>query len=504
MAHFYAYLGFEDLLLATLRLGTEIRVDDDGNSPFFYALDRGCQSCVDNLLQYLIELKGRDLELFLNYSYALRDDFQHLLNNSSVYLPEFLEELFYRLPNVTNFAVPKKRLPILHFSDNKKLNIYDFVYKQDLAPEGQNEIPIEFKTLPFPIFYITGSSGSIDLLKSISECPNSGILKTEFVKTFVREKWNELWIPILILTLLLWINLALMVCLLKDATPSSNVEDYSYKVLDHDSLPLAAAFLTVNGILFVYEMVQAFVSGIDYLTEKWNYIDLLRTILCFTWTTLSFYTTQDEIYGLTWTMVLLNFFRALSGFRAFDRTRFYLRLIFRAFNDAIAFIVIFFYSTFAFGILYYSSIQLHDFTVFDAWRSPYNMNMGSYEDPDSFNLQYVYSIFSSIINVIIMLNLLISILGDSFDSFQNESQEIDCLEMAELVIELEGLMFWRKNDLHRAYIQKCEDLESSAGSSWEGRLKAMMNAIDRSRKESNENFLRVNQKQDQILRKLNS
>ena len=79
----------------------------------------------------------------------------------------------------------------------------------------------------------------------------------------------------------------------------------------------------------------------------------------------------------------------------------------------------------------------------------------------------------TVINVIVMLNLLISILGDSFESFQSESQEIDCLDMADLIIEIETLMYWKRNLNQKAYIQKCLLLEVEGTNAWEGRIKAI-------------------------------
>ena len=497
LAHFYSYLGFDELLIEALRLGTEIRIDDDGNSPLHYALDRSTQSCVDNILMYMIELKNQDMQKFLNYAYALRADFEILLDNRSINLPEFLESIFYIVPNMTNFAMPVSQLPILNYSHQKTFCLDHFVFEGDNIPEGASEIPIEFKTLPFAINHVSGSAGSIDLLDSISNCPNQQILKTEFVRLFVRNKWNSLWYYILLLTFLMWSNLAMMVVLLI-------VGSYEDKPLNSDYTPLVIAFFVVNGLLSTYEMIQAFSTGITYFTDFWNLVDMARIALCATWALLLFEYTPNQIYPLTWSMAIINFFRCLSGFRAFDTTRFYTRLIFRAFNDAISFVLIFFYSTFAFGVIFFTSKEhAADSTdeIFALWRSPYALNMGDF-DSDAVTsgfLSYIYFMMASVINVIIMLNLLISILGDSFESFQNECMEIDVLEMASLVIELETLMFWKKNIHSKKYIQICQDLKVGGSEEWEGRVKAISNAVERARKESNEKLTIIIGKLDQLL-----
>ena len=45
-----------------------------------------------------------------------------------------------------------------------------------------------------------------------------------------------------------------------------------------------------------------------------------------------------------------------------------------------------------------------------------------------------------------MLNLLISILGDSFDRFQVSAPEIDFMEMAQTLAEFETMLFWKRNN----------------------------------------------------------
>jgi hypothetical protein len=504
LAHIYAYLGYEDLLLDALRLGTDIRVDGEGHSPLFYALQRSTQGCIDNILAFMIEIKEENLEKFLNFGNAIRDDFAILLDNSSVQLPEFLQAAYYKVPNLPNFAAPNQDLPIIYFSNSKNLDPGNFVYDVKAVPEDIKEIPIEFRALPFAIHYDSGSLGSIDLLDSIAQCPNSKILETDFVRAFIRTKWNNLWLFTLILTGLMWSNVVLMSILMILAT----FKDAETKPLDRSYIPIVFAFITVNGLITFYEIVQAMSTGWSYFIDFWNVIDMLRFCLCFSWSFLicSYPHETPGIYYLGFFMVIINFFRSLSGFRAFDSTRFYTRLIFRAFDDSIAFVLVFFYSTAAFGMINYSSMDPQtfkqpDFSLFSIWQAPYNLNMGDIvSDPTP--LQYVYFMLASVINVIIMLNLLISILGDSFESFQNEAQGIDCLEMTEFVIELETLMFWKRNSIQpKKFLQVCRSLESVNAGEWEGRLKLILDSNKSLRKECLLNFEKLNKKIDILMNK---
>jgi len=440
LAHIYSYLGYDDLLKEALELGTPIKIDKDGHSPLYYALQRNSQNCVDRLLIFMTELKESSMDLFLNYATALRSDIESLIMNPSVYLLDFLDAIFFIAPNLPNFAVPKENLPILRYAGTKKVNTSDFIIE---GGDGvsEEEIPIEFKTLPFAIPCISGSYSSLNFLQNIVDSRNKSVFLSKAIKIYIRTKWNNVWFFTLLLTTLMWSNLGLMIYCIVALDSISYVVSYAENIGIYLQL-----FIGINIILSLYEFIQALSTGISYFFSYWNVIDVLRSTFCILWGILSFQYSQADLFPITWSMVILNSFRGLTGFRAFDTTRFYTKLIFRAFSDSISFILIFFYSTFNFGVLYYVSMEGTEKDIFTLWKSPYQLNMGDTEAANGTNWAvYFYFMMASVINVIIMLNLLISILGDAFESFQMEAGQIDVMEMADLVLEIEYLMFWKRN-----------------------------------------------------------
>jgi WD40 repeat protein len=473
LAHFYAYMNYDVLLHDAFFDGVEIKRDIEGHTPLFYALARSSQNCIDIILKYMNRIKFTENELYLNYCHAMRDDFERLLCNHSVYLPDFLEEIFYSVNDLPNFAVPKVSLPILHFSQTKAIDVSQFVYSIEETPPGTDEIPIEFKTLPFPIPFHGGSTESIILLKNITKCPNDRILQTKFIKSYITNKWDNIWPFIMFLTSIMWLNIILMSVVI--------VRMYSISWETHivsQVVPELICFIIVNLVLALYELLQAITTGSTYFTEFWNMIDILRSTLCLAWGFMSFSFTQEDLFVITWIMVVLNFFRGLTGFRAFSTTRFYTRLIIRAFSDSSSFLFIFFYSTFAFGVIYFVSQEGVEKDIFKLWSSPYQLNMGEISDANKENpATYIYFMMASVINVIIMLNLLISILGDSFDSFQMDAMQIDFLEQAELILEIESLMFWKRDLNERLFLQTCQELTVEENQAWEGKVTMIMKSI---------------------------
>ncbi|OMJ88813.1 hypothetical protein SteCoe_9203 [Stentor coeruleus] len=499
LAHIYAYLGYDKQLNEALKLGTEIIVDLDNHSPLHYALERRSQDCIDVILKYMVEISVSNIEKFLNFAHALEDEFQSLLENSSEQLEDFLDCIFYKVQDITNFAIPKYTLPKLLYSTHSRIKPEHFVIEsQEITADSKaadsKEAPIEFRSLPFPIHYYKGSTGSIALLESICNCPNQRILRTNFVKTFVRDKWDSLWYSILALTLIFWANLILMIVLIFYTQENRD---------DSTIIALSIAFLSINGFLWAYEMVQALVTGFNYFRDPWNIIDIGRISLCVAWVILRVLKLDNysEFQIITWFMVLLNFFRGLSCFRAFDMTRYYTRLIIKAAFDSISFLTIFFYSTLAFGVMYYATV-MDNYTNFTIWKVPYELNMGNFNNTDDFTLEYMTFIMASIINVIIILNLLISILGDSFEAFQTEAEHIDCLEMAEFCKELETLMFWKRNFNEKRFMQRCQDVQLDDKKNWEGRLNAIFDMMQEIKDNFDTKFQESKEIEMKILTKL--
>ena len=162
---------------------------------------------------------------------------------------------------------------------------------------------------------------------------------------------------------------------------------------------------------------------------------------------------------------------------AFDGTRYYINLITSALNDMKYFFIIFAYSTTAFGLLLIVSSD--DFLDFNhMWGNAYALNFGkeSIENIlDELTLQYFFYFLASVINVVLMLNLLVSILGDSYDKFQLNKIVVGFKEKACLSLEIQKMIIWNKNKNREEYIHSVvyatQEIETIEESAWEGKLK---------------------------------
>ena len=489
LCHIYCYEGSHELLKSALEEGSMLKKDSTGNSPLFYALERNSQNCIDVILLHLNEMHSSQIDLFLEHCWTLRTDFERLLKNRSIHLPEFLENIFHisLQTGLAKFGIPLRRLPLLVYKPDLQINVNEFLRSGVL--DKSQELLVEFRVLPFPIPMVSGSTSSMQMLRNIAECPNRLINRSSIILILVKSRWNNFWLFILGLTFVYWGNLICMIILLVEGTGDNR------KLI---------VFALINLALFGYEMIQLFAVGFRDYMNFWNVIDLIRIVICFVWILIDVTIGEGEVLWVSYIMVIFNFLRGLTGFRAFDKTRFYVKLIIRAFIDTIPFIIIFFYTTLFFGMLYWTSGTSYRNDVFvDVWKTAFEANMGNFINSDKADLNFLYFMFTSVINVIIILNLLISILGDSYERFQTEAVEIGNLEMVELILEIETLMFWRRDLNVRCFPQVCDATRfEGLSEEWEGKLKAITDLIKKNGKVSKNYFDHIKKKLDLIEKKL--
>ena len=197
--------------------------------------------------------------------------------------------------------------------------------------------------------------------------------------------------------------------------------------------------------------------------------------LCFSYLFLYYCLLNKTNTSIEYSLLILLFFRGLTGFRCFSGTRYYVRLVLNSVKDISSFIFIFFYSTLAFGAI--SSLHNNDFSFENLWIKSYDLNLNVFDANES-SLAYLIFFFATIINVFVMLNLLISILGDSFERFQLSALEIDYIEMVDVIREIEILIIWNRfpcvnYENEKGYLIVCDissDDKLNRAFDWEGRI----------------------------------
>ena len=227
--------------------------------------------------------------------------------------------------------------------------------------------------------------------------------------------------------------------------------------------------IVINSLLMLWEVLQLISSGFSYF-NFWNYLDNGRSVITITWSVLQLY--QIQSFWLCWFVVLLNIIRGVSGFRAFDRTRFYVKLIFESLLKITFFLFIFIYTTLSFGLLHMAAQTGSEVSIESIWIDSFGLAIGNSENMNSksFDIKYLTLLLAVVVNIVLMMNMIISLLGDSFDEFQLLSVYYDNKEMTEIILEIEQIAsLYSPIEMWR-YLHICENYYLEEDQNWKGKI----------------------------------
>jgi len=446
--HLLAHRSQASLLTVALENGGLITQSAFG-TPLHIAIEQKSRASLDTLLKALISMRETSPAAYLLSLYHMRDDLPSLVKDGSAILPEFMAQIIVPLPDqmcTQTVISPNAELPKEQLTDSMWVNSNDF----DAKIAG-GKTTVEYLVTPFPVFIDLGSKQSIAALEVLtSDDTDMNLFKTLFIRTIVNLKWKQLWWFIFLSTVLYWVLLGIMIGI-------------TLHYFDHWAA--RGAFISLNTWFLLVEMLQASTSPREYVCEYWNYVDLTRTGLSYWWALSAF---QPWVSFL---VMLLSLLRGITTFQTFDATRFYVRMIFVVTHETLSFIWVFFYSTLSFGLLFatVNPDEAHNFL--NTWMIPYELNMGNFDVHDKGSWYWMVFMAAALVNVIIMLNLVVSILGDAFDKFQSIAEAADILGKAEVLYEYERMMWWRRESGRRQFLQICRPEGQSEGvNEWAGKV----------------------------------
>ncbi|OMJ95955.1 hypothetical protein SteCoe_509 [Stentor coeruleus] len=444
--HIIAYKG-EYSIIKTL-IGNQIislKTDNFGYSPLRYAIEKRHQTCVDVLIQYIIYLSTLENQGYLQSSIlALRNDLNIIIENSSIYLQQFFNLFLIRETKI-RLIKPLKSLPIVNLSDTKISLINSFASLND--DDIEKKVPVTIVVSIIPI-----NTSEKALLDAIINYKNENIFRSDFIQYIIEYNWNDMRLFILITTFLEWIFLSFIFL--------------AIGIFSGDNSNLNIAILILNILLIFLEIFQIYNEPKTYFLNLWNFADIFRVATTFSY----FCVLQSDVIiptKYTWLMLFSNLLRGTSGFRAFSKTRYYVRLLISSLSDIKWFIVLYFYTVFCFGFL---TITLQGKTADfqNIIFNPVIFSVGEFSVSEA-DLSFTVEIsimLAITINVILMLNMIISILGNSFSEFQEKADIYNYCEMAEVILEnycIKRMFTKSKNE--KKYLQVCDLLNEGDSSS---------------------------------------
>jgi WD40 repeat protein len=437
MSSIYSYYGYANHLKKSLKSHFCILRDIYGFTPLSAALESKNTASLDILISSIVTALATN-----KFVATLVRDQMVALNKVSPPSLHLLYEALWRAPTnvkLAQFTNLTTALPIISLNTSINLHQEDFFFRDENSPVGD---PSEYRESLIPLEYTLGSEKSLEFLTSLDECQNQEIFKTPLIREVLLYKWNKAKYYVVFQTLIYLIYMILL------GTITWGLDIY----------PLVISLLATNGLLFGFELMQMVITGTDYWFELWNYIDLVRSSLCFLYVYgFSFWGQTDE-YTVDFLSLLslFSWVRGITYFRLFKGTRYFINLLLAVFEDMGSFLVLLIYSTmsYVFIRMIYDKDPEHGFA--DHLRDSFVLNFGDLGEGVSTDpIVWIVMTLMMLINPIIMLNLLISILSDTYSRVQTNSAIADMKELNDMILEVEQTMFWNKSIDDPRYLTKC-------------------------------------------------
>ena len=270
---------------------------------------------------------------------------------------------------------------------------------------------------------------------------------------------------------------------------------------------LHAAFFRTPLILIPLLFVQLWNLAIEiieqkkkgcraYLSDFWNYFDILRFVFAFTYFGVamaesgSSSSSEDSTKAIL--LTLLSFFQSVKAFHIFSlfkSTRVLLRIVIKIVKDMIPFMVFVVATTLTVSLLFTSATPdaaLTNVTYSDLLLHVYRLDFGDFQLEQYSALDKAIFILAVFIVALVFLNLLIAIMGDTYDRVKEEGERRDLQEIARLIYRYEviaqSVCKAKGKKKSSKYIFIAEDAKYSGEQVtdlWQGRIRGIKLEIEK-------------------------
>lgn len=174
----------------------------------------------------------------------------------------------------------------------------------------------------------------------------------------------------------------------------------------------------------------------------WNWLDIFRILFTLAYFVIFFInsvTQEDKRIILTF-LNMVYCFKLFSLFSLHPQTRVLLRIIIEIIVDMIPFITFCIAGTLFFALMFTSALPERDITnssFTDFLLLVFLLDFGEFGDMNFNRLEWFLFIVAVLFVPLIMLNMLIAIMGDTYDRVKEESIKRDKHEIAYLLYEYE-------------------------------------------------------------------
>jgi hypothetical protein len=186
--------------------------------------------------------------------------------------------------------------------------------------------------------------------------------------------------------------------------------------------------------------------------------------------------------------------------------RFLMKIAGEILKDLKTYLILTFYGILSLSLvvcLYEDKLKLISMNVLKSLEISYGKFEGMEESIGVLVLMFVI-----IFNPILLQNLVISMVADTFDRVKARETIDDLKEMCKVIRETEALMFWRRNSGSRKFLQICSksQLEESRRDEWEGSFRWLdkkLNSLSQTTQDLNSNLSNSYSSLEKLISQLN-
>ena len=353
---------------------------------------------------------------------------------------------------------------------------------------------VQIKGIEFA--WIFDSPECNEFLKNLSETKNIDIFGLSIISDFILFQWTYFKQMIILKLLIPYVVYFVLFCvyatwIMHERSQESNDDD-TFHILGY----IGGAVLLIFNIFWAYiEIKQLTFYKYDYFRDFWNLLDASSVILNITVIIMVFADANfKDINRVSAVSVIILYFKLFYFLRILFRTAYLIRMIIEIAIDMRFFVLVLMIATFAFANSFYilgrnspsENGNLAGNTVFDAFIFSYKMGLGDF-DTDGFDtvdeeVLWIIFFINTLIILIVLLNLVIAIMGDTFDRVQETQEKSLLKELSQMIRENEFLLSRKRVFKRSKYVIviEPEKAEGEGKGTWEGKLNQLKTFIEES------------------------
>ncbi len=429
-------------------------------------------------------------------------EFQKIIESLSPLLPFILQKIenksrqrFFSMVYAKSPAPHSNPVPLFGtslFSDSAVISdspVLTQEIKRQIWGSGETA-QIEFRSNFLCLDYDILSQDMNEISECIKQQKSEEFFKIPAITKLIDHLWKQAEIPLMIFF----------------AFYSAFIIALSvYLTFDDRSLPYEITLLAVSALLTINELWQLVNLKTDYLMNAWNLLDLAHLFLTAAFLIARIADNDNEL-ARAWIstfIIVLGYLRWISLLKIFKPTRNLIQVVMTVVKDMVSFITIIVLIIVGFSVIFL--VFNREAGYGDYLYEAYNVMYGPVDIDEGaawpFSQKLIMAMLAFFLNVV-LLNLLISIMGDSYGKVLEIRDLTDSLTRLEMISEaaIYRKFLRPKHQTKRGFLVYClpvelnDDDENGKNSELESAIKTMKKLIQKNNEESRQEIQTLKEK----------